>query len=223
MRLGHHAGLKVPATALVPMPEGMPPALLVERFDIRTDPDDDRRIALEDLCSVFDLPPSAKYDGTMERVARAVRPVSTAPEEDLVIVLQRALFVWLIGGGDMHLKNLALLKIAPPGAHTFESVRLAPLYDAVTTRMFPGVEHDRMALKLAGRDDRLRRPDLLEFAATAGITARLADEAIDRLLGGVARGLDEAALPEVAGLDPDVTGRVDQMLALCRERVSAFS
>ena len=66
---------------------------------------------------------------------RAVRPLSTAPEEDLRIILQRALFAWLVADGDMHLKNLALLKIAEPGASRFESVRLAPLYDAVTTRV----------------------------------------------------------------------------------------
>ena len=32
---------------------------------------------------------------------------------------------------------------------------MAPVYDAVTTRVFPHLEHDRMALKLNGRDDKL--------------------------------------------------------------------
>ena len=97
-----------------------------------------------------DLPTSAKYDSTMERVARAVRPVSTAPEEDVATILRRALFAWLIADGDMHLKNLALLKIAEPGDEAFSSVRMAPLYDAVTTRVFPRLKHDHMALKLNG-------------------------------------------------------------------------
>jgi hypothetical protein len=43
----------------------------------------------------------------MERVARAFRPLSTAPEEDLLIILKRALLAWLIADGDMHLKNMA--------------------------------------------------------------------------------------------------------------------
>ena len=55
----------------------------------------------------------------MERVARAVRPLSTAPDEDLLIVVKRALFAWLIADGDMHLKNMALLKIAEPGDEQF--------------------------------------------------------------------------------------------------------
>ena len=124
------------------MPDGMPPALLVERFDIRDSVKDTRLLALEDLCSVLDLPTEAKYDGTMERVARAVRPLSTAPEEDLIIILRRTLFAWLIADGDMHLKNMALLKIAEPGDERFGSVRMAPLYDAVTTRVFPRLERD---------------------------------------------------------------------------------
>lgn len=97
------------------------------------------------MCSVLDLPPNAKYDGTIERIARAVRPLSTNLEADLLLVLKRALFAWLNADGDIHLKNLALLKIAQPDARGFESVRLAPLYDAVTTVVFLGLEHNRMA------------------------------------------------------------------------------
>ena len=107
--------------------------------------------ALEDTCSVLDLPPEAKHDSTIERIARGARPLSTEPEKDLLLILMRALFARLIADGDMHLKNLALLKIASPGAATFQSVRIAPLYDAVTTRVFPGLEHDRTALKLNAR------------------------------------------------------------------------
>jgi hypothetical protein len=32
----------------------------------------------------------------------------------------------------------------------FSSIRMAPLYDAVTTRVFPRLKHDHMALKLNG-------------------------------------------------------------------------
>ncbi len=220
MKLGASAGLAAPDIALAPMPDGMPPALLVERFDIRTSPDDPRRLALEDMCSVLDLPPAAKYDGTIERIARALRPLSTAPEEDLLLLLKRALFAWLIGDGDMHLKNLALLKIAD--AARFESVRLAPLYDAVTTIVFPGLEHDRMALKLNGKDNRLRRDDFIKAAATAGLTAGDANAAIDDLLARIKPGIAALALPDVDGLDEDLRARADRMLGFCRERISGF-
>ena len=119
------------------MPDSMPPALVVERFDIRERPDrhEDagaRRPLLRSRSAT-----DAKYERTMERVARAVRPLSTAPDEDLLIIVKRALFAWLIADGDMHLKNMALLKIGGARRHQFRTVRMAPLYDALTTRVFP--------------------------------------------------------------------------------------
>ena len=116
----------------------MSPALVMERFDIRLGPDDRRRLALEDFCSILDLPASAKYDGTIERMARGLHPLSTDSTADLDILFLRAVFAWLIADGEIHLKNLALLNIAEAGAKTCTSVRFAPLYDAVTTRVFPG-------------------------------------------------------------------------------------
>lgn len=108
MALGRAAGFEVPATALVAMPDKMSSALVVERFDVREGHNDTRMLALEDMCSVLDLPTSAKYDGTMERTARAVRRLSTAPDEDILTIVMRALFAWLIADSDMHLKNMAL-------------------------------------------------------------------------------------------------------------------
>lgn len=71
----------MPDTALIPMLEGMPPALLVERLDLQKLPDEQRHIALEDMCFVLDLPPEEKYDGTIERILRTVRPLSSSPED----------------------------------------------------------------------------------------------------------------------------------------------
>lgn len=222
LALAAAAGFEVPAMALVPMPDGLPPALLVERFDIRHDGNDTRLLALEDFCSVLGLPTEAKYDGTVERVARAVRALSTAPDEDLLIVLKRAVFAWLIADGDMHLKNLALLKIAEPGGDRFTSVRMAPLYDAVTTRVFPGLARDRMALKLNGKDDRLRRADFRALAATAGIKAAAADQAIDDVASALAASLETLTLPPFIAGSPAAETAV-AMRALARERIDTVA
>src|SRR5260370_7862610 len=116
-------------------------------------------IEFEDFCSVLELPTQVKFDGTIDQVAREVRPLSTASDEDITTIIRRALFAWLVADGDMHLKNMALLKVAEPGEEKFDSVRMAPMYDAVTTRVFPNLAHDRMALKLNGKDDKLRHAD----------------------------------------------------------------
>lgn len=199
LQLGRAAGFEVPNAALIDMPDGMPPALVVERFDIRHSPDDPRMIALEDFCSVLDLPTSAKYDGTIERMARGLRPLSTDPASDLEILFRRALFAWLIADGDMHLKNLALLKIAASGSRRFDSVRFAPLYDAVTTRVFPGLAGDRMALKLNGKDDRLTRQDFLALARTIDLSLTRAEMAVAGVTSRVKEVAPTLALPGFAG------------------------
>ncbi len=223
MALGRGAGFEAPATALVAMPDKMPPALVVERFDIREGHNDTRMLALEDLCSVLDLPTAAKYDGTMERVARAVRPISTAPDDDLLIIVKRALFAWLIADGDMHLKNMALLKIAESGDKRFCSVRMAPLYDAVTTRVFPKLKQDRLALKLNGKDDNLRRADFRVLATTAGLRATNAEAAMDELLQRLRAAVDRIALPKAMELTDDTRRMVAEVLDICRARLEALA
>lgn len=200
-----------------------PPALVVERFDIRRDAADQRRLALEDFCSVLDLPASAKYDGTIERVARGLRPLSTDPAADLDILFRRALFAWLIADGDMHLKNLALLKIAPPGARQFESVRFAPLYDAVTTRVFPGLASDRMALKLSGKDERLTPRDFLTLARTIELPIARAEETMANIAAATRKAVDALSLPKIARDREGAKPAEERVKAMAAERCGALA
>ncbi|GAC1340024.1 MAG: hypothetical protein NVSMB26_27970 [Beijerinckiaceae bacterium] len=222
LQLGHAAGFEVPARALIEMPENMPPALVVERFDIRRGPDDHRFLALEDFCSVLDLPTSAKYDGTIERMTRGLRPLSTDPAADVETLFRRALFAWLIADGDMHLKNLALLKSAVPNARRFEMVRFAPLYDAVTTRVFPGLSGDRMALKLNGKDHRLTRQDFLTLARTIDVPVRRADEIVGEVAVAVREATPTVTPPPFARRTEAARMAEDRLKAIVLERAETF-
>ena len=222
LTLARAIGLTTPDAALLQMPDELPPALVVERFDIREQPGDPRWIALEDMCSILDLAPHDKYTGTIERVAKAVRALSTTPEEDLLVLLRRVLFTWLIADGDLHLKNMALLKIAHSGDGAFRTVRFAPVYDTLTTRVFPGLAHDRMALKLSGKDERLRRADFVALATLAGLRAGDAQAAIDDVLQRLPLALDALVLPRALTLSADARTTIDRTLELCRTRVATF-
>jgi len=222
LELGRAAGFEAPDAALIDMPDGMSPALLVERFDIRQGPKDQHRLALEDFCSILDLPTSAKYDGTIERMARGLRPLSTDPAADLDILFRRAVFAWLIADGDMHLKNLAMLKTAEAGAKTFTTVRFAPLYDAVTTRVFPGLGVDRMALKLNGKDDRLTRQDFLALARTIGLTVGDAEAAMNEIADRLTKRVQTLRLPAFAGQSEAARGVQDKVIALIEIRCAGL-
>ncbi|HEX7639295.1 MAG TPA: HipA domain-containing protein [Burkholderiaceae bacterium] len=222
LALAEGVGLEVPANALVPMPDGMPAALVVERFDIRTGAEDKRMLAMEDMCAVLDLAPKDKYTGTIERVARALRALSTDAGSDLRTLLKRALLAWLIADGDMHLKNMAVLKTADPGQQAFAQVRLAPVYDVLTTRVFPRLEHDRMALKLNGKDERLRRADFVAVATLAGLRAGDANETVDEVLHAFTRALDGLQVPPACLGQPNAEVVVANVLGICRKRLDGF-
>ena len=122
----------------------------------------------------------------------------------------------------MHLKNLAILKTAEAGAKAFASVRFAPLYDAVATRVFPGLAGDRMALKLNGKDDRLRRQDFRMLARTIGLPSAEAEIALADLTTRLSRRAGTLDLPEFAqGWGAASTMR-DGVIGIVAERSAAL-
>ena len=137
--------------------------------------------------------------------------------------MKRALFAWLIADGDMHLKNKALLKTAGPRGRQYHSVRMAPLYDAVTTRVFPKLKHDRLALKLNGKDDNLRRADFQALAIPVGLRAGDAEAAVDELLHRLRRAIDAMEAPKAIELTGDTRKMIAEVLDLCRTRIEAMA
>ena len=123
----------------------------------------------------------------------------------------------------MHLKNMGLFKIAEPGIAQFTSVRMAPLYDAVTSRVFPRLERDRMALKLYGKDDRLRRADFKAVASTVGLKASDAATATEELVNGLTLALDEITLPAPLSDSSPGAETAERMRAIVSERLAGFA
>jgi serine/threonine-protein kinase HipA len=223
LELGRIVGFATAEAALIAMPEGMPPALVIERFDIRENGDDTRRLAMEDFCSILGVPAEDKYKGTIERMARALRALSTDPGEDIATLFARALFTWLVADGDMHLKNVAMLKIAAPRSRAFESVRMAPLYDTLSTRVFPGLHNDHMALKLAGKDDRLRWTDFETCARTIDLPLRKARDITDHLLTALRHSLDTITLPQLVRDTAPARDTAETVLDIVRTRHAALA
>ena len=108
------------------------------------------------------------------------------------------------------LENMAVLRVAPDGVQNFSSVRFAPTYDAVTTRVFPGLEQDDLALSLAGKRNRLSSGDFVRAGVTMGIDAHLARDWVESLCARLSAHLE--------GLEPD-RGRLGRALEIWRQRI----
>jgi serine/threonine-protein kinase HipA len=95
-----------------------------------------RRGHQEDLCQALGLTPDFKYqkDGWRLPSYRALADLldrhSPWPGLDRLGAAQAALFHFLLGNADAHAKNISLLYVR-------DGVRLAPLYDVVSTIVYP--------------------------------------------------------------------------------------
>jgi serine/threonine-protein kinase HipA len=163
------------------------PGLLVERFDRVADDGGWRRLPLEDATQVLGLPPASKYGVDSERVVTALAGVCRAPAVALRNLYLQFLFAWLTGNGDLHAKNVAVLR-ADAAARGWA---IAPVYDIPCTLLYGD---DSLALPVAGRTRNLRHRHWREFAGAIGLPERAAASA-ERVALGAAAQVDLAALP----------------------------
>ena len=117
-------------------------------------------------------PPKDKYRGSAELAAKVVRRYTTEPILELRALLRRIAAAWLIGDGDLHLKNLSLLFFE--GRH-----QLSPAYDAISTRLY--IEDDPLALPVRGRDRGLERAHWLSWSEDVGLPRKAAARVLDEL------------------------------------------
>jgi len=216
LRVAGCAGLRT-ATAEVIRVDGEP-CLLVERFDRTLDGGGQVvRLHQEDTCQALGRLPSEKYEAeggpTFEELVQLLRDIggpSTA--RGITELLDATVLNLLLGNSDAHAKNFALL-YDPAGR-----VELAPLYDVVSTNVYPELTR-RLAMSIGGTFDP-REVDSSAFerlGALAGVGRQLLRRARSRgdRIVSCARAEREAALAE--GWHEPV---IDRIVALCEARRS---
>lgn len=147
-----------------------------------------------------------KYQGSYEQIAKVLTRVSRDPAEDRLRLFEYVALSVLVRNGDAHLKNFGVLYDSPVRV---ETMRLAPLYDVVSTII--GLESppsgvrfitsDRtMALTLRGSKAYPSREQLLSFARDdCGVSDP--ERVLDRLASGVEQSmaLHRGRLPPMFG------------------------
>jgi len=134
MRLAERCGLRAAEVELISAAGR--PCLVVTRFDRDPSENRPRRLHQEDLCQALGLTPDFKYQlpgwsqPSYGALAKVLDRHSVQPGFDRLAAAQAAVFHFLVGNADAHAKNVSLLHV--PGG-----VRLAPLYDIVSTAAYP--------------------------------------------------------------------------------------
>lgn len=173
--------------------------LLVERYDRihRKTADEEltiERIHQEDFCQALDIIPETKYQKeggpSLKDCFNLLREVSSAPVIDLARLLDAVIFNYLVGNNDAHGKNFSLLY---PGAGTGDlQVRLAPLYDIVSTVYYPELSRE-MAMKIGGEySSEMVTPRSFEkLAEEAGLAKPLVRRRVPELVEAILSALPE--------------------------------
>jgi serine/threonine-protein kinase HipA len=144
------AGNETAATELLEL-DGIR-CLYSERFDRTVDADGTTvRLHQEDMCQALGLLPTQKYEAeggpsVASVIALLRRQPSPRIALDVNAFVRAALTGFLLGNSDAHGKNFSLLYDPATG------VRLAPLYDVVSTAVYDGLT-PRLAMAIGGEDD----------------------------------------------------------------------
>ena len=159
---------------------------VMERFDLRQG----NALGFEDMAVLMAKQPDPqgayKYQGSYENIATAIQLYC----KEAAIESKQRLFEYvalsiMVRNGDAHLKNFGLLYEHPTAD---QAPSLAPLYDVVTTTVYPHInprtgipKADRtMALKLNKNKDYPLRQDFLRFGADTCHVSK-PQEVIDRI------------------------------------------
>lgn len=189
--------------------------IVVRRYDrIVHDDGSVDRMHQEDLCQALSIPPNMKYEEDGGPSLRAVAETlsEVAAPASVETLLRATVLNVVIGNGDAHGKNFSMLH-EPSGA-----LRLAPLYDLVSTLSYgeSGLDHLAMFIDTVQRIDRVTSERLANEAVGWGMPRNTAESVIAETLEKMPRAA-QVAFEETAGVPTAVRAVVDSQMKLLTE------
>lgn len=199
LELARRCGLRVPATDLVPLPDGRT-AMLIERFDrVSVDTGWQRKpvVSGPTMLGLHESEsPNASYADLSRVLGR--HGASGHVASDRAELFGRMVFNILVGNDDDHLRNHAFVRQA--GSRGW---RLSPLYDVVPK---PQIATDRYLHLGVGKRGRLATLDnAMSDAAQFGLMEKAAHAVVERIAGQVREWRTSF---EEAGVPPDECEKV---------------
>lgn len=170
MHLSELAGIKTAEHSLIRLKSGEL-AYISKRFDrLRSD-----KLHMEDMAQITEVLTERKYSGSMEKVGKAILKHSVYAGNDAIRFFELALFCFITGNADMHLKNFSLLK------NLENEITLSPAYDLLSTKILMPEDKEELALTLNGKKNNLRKKDFDLFAEKLGVTQKTKEVIINKI------------------------------------------
>jgi serine/threonine-protein kinase HipA len=153
-------------------------AYITKRID-RTD--EGSKIHMLDMFQITDA--VDKYKGSMERVGKAIAEYSSNTLLDKLRYFEVALFCYLTGNNDMHLKNFSLFQ-------QLDHWALSPAYDLLNVSLANPKDTEEMALTIEGKKRRLSRKMFERFGLGLGLNSKQIEGVFGRFQKQIPAALD---------------------------------
>jgi serine/threonine-protein kinase HipA len=186
MRMAESFGIRVVPSSLIRLMSGEL-SYITKRVDRTTDGKNIHMIDMFQITEAFD-----KYKSSMEKVGKALDSYSSNTLLDKVLYFELALFSFLTGNNDMHLKNFSMIE-SPSGWV------LSPAYDLLNVAIVIPDDTEEIALTLAGKKKKLKREHFEQLGKGLGLTSKQIEGTFKRMVKNKFKGakwIDQSFLSE---------------------------
>lgn len=161
---------------------------VMRRFDLK---DEGSCRAMEDMAVLQGKSTNDKYRSSYESISKVLNLYSSNIKADNQALFKMLVHSCMVGNGDAHLKNFAMLYDDP------DDMRLSPLYDVVNTQIYN--PSDTLALNLEKSKDFPDRKRIIDFGKAIGVKKceDIVDEMADQIRGELEALVDYTKMMEL--------------------------
>lgn len=157
MRIAEAFGIRVVSSGLIRLSSGEL-SYITKRVDRSDTGEKIHMLDMFQITEAFD-----KYKSSMEKVGKALHDYSSNTLLDKIFFFELAVFCFLTGNNDMHLKNFSMIE-SPSGWV------LSPAYDLLNVAIVLPEDIDEIALTIEGKKKKLNRLHFEQLGKGLGLT-----------------------------------------------------
>ncbi len=169
MKIAEASGIRVVPSSLIRLKSGEL-SYITKRIDRA---DKGTRIHMLDMFQITEA--FDKYKSSMEKIGKAIHEHSSNTLLDKVLFFELALFCFITGNSDMHLKNFSMIESA-------SGWMLAPAYDLLNVAIANPDDTEELALTLDGKKKKLKKINFINLGKSLQLTNKQIERAFERLL-----------------------------------------
>lgn len=169
MRIAASYGIRVVPSSLIRLSSGEL-SYITKRVDRREGGEKIHMIDMFQITEAFD-----KYKSSMEKIGKALGAYSSNTLLDKIFYFDLAVFCFLTGNNDMHLKNFSMIEIPSGWA-------LSPAYDLLNVSIVLPEDSDELALTLGGKKKKLKREHFEALGEGLGLTPNQIKSSFKRMM-----------------------------------------